>query len=156
MRKATKGASWPEEFRRLQPHQERSIDKVRTCLAVLWRQNEEVLTLWIYSAYEAWKRNNQKNLVGDDYATSLKTFVSEDMVSTNGPGLLDPSNWTKLPGIVRIPVCTLEDVIKNLAWWGDQGTVRDQKKPPCPEYPCCSGEVLYKNLPFPPKGVPFH
>jgi hypothetical protein len=107
----------------------------------------------IYSAYEGWKRNGQKNPNGDEYSQSLDQFMKEDLESTEDLGLVDPSNWTKLPGMVRIPVCSLEDLIPNLSWWGNQEGVQDQKQPPCPEYPCCSKEVLLNNLPSRPKGL---
>jgi hypothetical protein len=69
-------------------------------------------------------------------------------------GMSNPMSWSKTPGVVRIPVCKPEIWVPNVSWWGNMPSLHEQMEPPCAEYPCCSKQVLWDNLPEKPKIPP--
>ncbi|TLD25413.1 hypothetical protein PspLS_05914 [Pyricularia sp. CBS 133598] len=74
----------------------------------------------IHGAYNTWRANDQTNKLGDP-----STFATPK----SGPETLaDPRLDITVPGFIRIPVCSAEEVKKNLAL--------GRKRANTPNYPC--------------------
>jgi hypothetical protein len=90
--------------------------------------------------------NHGKNGGAQETLANFREFAKESLGKADA-GLLElsnPQNWPRMPGISRIPVCDFGTWVANHRNWGNSARKNLYKDPPCPEYPCCPFEVLYK------------
>jgi hypothetical protein len=70
------------------------------------------------------------------------TNFSMSALSRENMTLDDPKDWTKVPGLFRVPVCDWATADANYRAWGRLTRDRRTKERPCNWYPCCQSGHL--------------